>query len=214
VNKGNALKRYILIIDNLLGVAVGGGLWDASRLRATPLGRLCDKGKPVVRRGTQSYGPLSDREAAGLPNRAVQKRRGHLSIYDVLSDDAIGGASLLLQATLPPLVRQLKRAMGKLQQALEEVESAIVEFEEALGTESLVLPVRWVPPERYHGQGSTELLSIEQVCEELGMGKSWVYHRIKSGEIPSVKLGRNIKVKREDLDQYLENQRYQPSGVA
>ena len=53
-----------------------------------------------------------------------------------------------------------------------------------------------------------------QVGQELGMGKSWVYHRIKSGEIPSVKLGRNIKVKREDLDQYLEKQRYQPSGVA
>ncbi len=42
------------------------------------------------------------------------------------------------------------------------------------------------------------------------MGKSWVYRRIKSGEIPSVKLGHNIKVKREDLEQYLEAQRYHP----
>jgi len=48
-----------------------------------------------------------------------------------------------------------------------------------------------------------ELLSIAQVCQELGMGKSWVYNRIKSGEIPSIKLGNNYKVKREDLDQYL-----------
>ena len=135
--------------------------------------------------------------------------------YGVLGEDARGGASLLLlQATWPPQVRQLKRAMGRLQQALEEVESALVECEEALGTALPVPPVRSLPPERSHGQGSTDLLSITQVCQELGMGKSWVYHRIKRGEIPSVKLGRNIKVKREDLDQYLENQRYQPSGVA
>jgi excisionase family DNA binding protein len=44
------------------------------------------------------------------------------------------------------------------------------------------------------------------------MGKSWVYRRIQSGEIPSVKLGRNIKVRREDLEGYLEHQRYQPSA--
>jgi len=44
------------------------------------------------------------------------------------------------------------------------------------------------------------------------MGKSWVYRRLRSGEIPSVKLGRSIKVKRTDLEEYLEKQRYQPSG--
>jgi excisionase family DNA binding protein len=44
------------------------------------------------------------------------------------------------------------------------------------------------------------------------MGKSWVYKRLKSGEIPSVKLGRSIKVKYEDLEQYLESQRYHPPG--
>jgi excisionase family DNA binding protein len=44
------------------------------------------------------------------------------------------------------------------------------------------------------------------------MGKSWVYRRIQSGEIPSVKLGRNIKVRREDLEGYLEAQRYQPTN--
>ena len=44
------------------------------------------------------------------------------------------------------------------------------------------------------------------------MGKSWVYGHIRSGEIPSVKLGRNIKVRREDLEGYLEDQRYQPAS--
>ena len=58
-----------------------------------------------------------------------------------------------------------------------------------------------------------ELLSIPEVCQELGMGKSWVYRKLKSGEIPSVKLGRNIKVRRGDLEGYLETQRYQPTAA-
>jgi excisionase family DNA binding protein len=58
------------------------------------------------------------------------------------------------------------------------------------------------------------LHSIDEVCKALGMGKSWTYRRIKSGEIPSVKLGRSIKVRREDLQEYLQNQRYQPEQEA
>src|SRR5215208_3922096 len=117
-------------------------------------------------------------------------------------------------------VRQLKRALKPLIQALEshhrcleELESALIEFEETLsGREER--PER---PQANHdgeGGGGLDLLSITDVCQELGMGKSWVYRRIQSGEIPSVKLGRNIKVRREDLEGYLEDQRYQAvSGV-
>ncbi len=57
-------------------------------------------------------------------------------------------------------------------------------------------------------QGSTWLLSVEEVCEELGMGKTWVYRRLRSGEIPSVKLGRSIKVRRDELEEYLQRHRY------
>ncbi len=99
-------------------------------------------------------------------------------------------------------VQQLKQALGDFRQALEQVESAMVHLEEALTGEASVRPEK--------SRKGLDLLSLAEVCQELGMGKSWVYHRIKSGEIPSVKLGRNIKVKREDLDQYLEAQRYQP----
>ena len=45
---------------------------------------------------------------------------------------------------------------------------------------------------------------MREVYQRLGMSKSWVYQRIKSGEIPSVKLGHNIRVRREDLEGYLE----------
>jgi len=114
--------------------------------------------------------------------------------------------------------RQLKRTLEPLRQALEShhrslegLESALIEFEETLN-EPQQRSER--PQAQQQGAGSLDLLSITEVCQELGMGKSWVYRRIQSGEIPSVKLGRNIKVRREDLQGYLEDQRYQPvSGV-
>ena len=119
-------------------------------------------------------------------------------------------------------IRQLKRALEPLREALEShhrslegLESALIEVDEALsGREE-----RLERPQAKQGEagagGSLDLLSITGVCQELGMGKSWVYRRIQSGEIPSVKLGRNIKVRREDLEGYLEAQRYRPtSGLA
>ena len=102
--------------------------------------------------------------------------------------------------------QRLKRTFEALRQALEEAESALMEFEETLdGNSSTVRP---------QGQPGLDLLSIPEACQELGMGKSWVYRRLKSGEIPSIKLGHNIKIKREDLERYLESQRYQPSSEA
>jgi excisionase family DNA binding protein len=108
--------------------------------------------------------------------------------------------------------RQLQRALEQTKQALkshrrslERLESALIEFQEDLNQ-----PER--RPERPQvkeqggggGAGSPDLVSITEVCQELGMGKSWVYRSIQSGEIPSVKLGDNIKVRREDLEGYLE----------
>ena len=116
-------------------------------------------------------------------------------------------------------IRQLKRAMEPLREALEShhrslegLESALIEFEETFKEPEQ----RQERPQAQPGAGGhLDLLSITEVCQELGMGKSWVYRRIQSGEIPSVKLGRNIKVRREDLEGYLEAQRYRPtSGLA
>ncbi len=99
-------------------------------------------------------------------------------------------------------LQQLRKALEGLHSALEALESALVEFEEELDGGEV---------QRRESGTRFELLSIEEVCQELGMGKSWVYKRLKNREIPSVKLGHNIKVKREDLEQYLENNRYGPS---
>jgi excisionase family DNA binding protein len=97
----------------------------------------------------------------------------------------------------------LQQALDDLHQALEGFESALLEFEESLEGEE---------PERFQAHKGLDLLSIPEVCQELGMGKSWVYKKIKSGEIPSVKLGRTIKVARRDLEEYLEQRRYRPSA--
>jgi excisionase family DNA binding protein len=103
-------------------------------------------------------------------------------------------------------LQQLRQALDDLRQALEGVESALLEFEEQALGEGGEQGAQRGP----RGGTDFELLSIPDVCQQLGMGKSWVYRRLKSGEIPSIKLGHNIKVKREDLEQYLASQRYQP----
>ena len=54
---------------------------------------------------------------------------------------------------------------------------------------------------------SLRLLSIQQVGEVLGMGRSWVYQQIRSGEMPCVQLGGSIKVRREDLEEYVQKHR-------
>jgi len=105
-----------------------------------------------------------------------------------------------LQRTLEPL----REALESHHRSLERLESALIEFEEALNPPER-RPERPQAKEQGVGAGSPDLLSIFQVCQELQMGKSWVYQRIRSGEIPSVRLGRNIKVRREDLEGYLEN---------
>ena len=97
--------------------------------------------------------------------------------------------------------QNLKRTLNNLHQALDELESALLEFEEALEGERQERPNSW---------RNRELMSIPQVCQELRMGKSWVYRKLKSGEIPSIKLGGSIKVVRADLEEYLQNNRYKP----
>ena len=99
---------------------------------------------------------------------------------------------------------RLKQTLNDLRQALEGFESALLEFEEALEGEER---------ERFQAQKGLALLSVPEICQELGMGKSWVYKKIKSGEIPSMKLGSTIKVARRDLEAYLEEHRYYGPSV-
>jgi excisionase family DNA binding protein len=75
-------------------------------------------------------------------------------------------------------LQRLKRTLDAHHRALEELESALLECEESIRGEA-----QEHPQERR----GLELLSISELCQELGMGKSWIYRRLRSGEIPSVK---------------------------
>ena len=90
-------------------------------------------------------------------------------------------------------IEQLKQALQAHRRALEALEEALL-----AELESHSKP---------NGAGRHKLLSLKEVGQELGMSRSWVYQSIKSSEIPHVKLGHNIKVRREDLEAYLQAQR-------
>src|SRR5215216_1904114 len=98
-------------------------------------------------------------------------------------------------------LEQLKEALQSHHRALEKLESALLEFEESISGEATLRP-------QQEQQRSVQLLSIPQLCQELGMGKSWIYRRLRSGEIPSIRLGRSIKVRRDELEEYLESHHY------
>ena len=48
------------------------------------------------------------------------------------------------------------------------------------------------------------LLTVEDMCNELGIGRSKAYQILKNKEIPSGKIGRWILIRRADLDRYIE----------
>jgi|SRR5215210_6875543 len=90
-------------------------------------------------------------------------------------------------------IERLKQALQAHRETLEALEDALLAELES--------------PSKHDGSGGHQLLSLKEVCQELGMSKGWVYQRIRSGEIAYVKLGHNIKVRREDLEAYLQAQR-------
>ncbi len=87
-------------------------------------------------------------------------------------------------------LEKIKQAFEAHRQALDALEEAILE---GFANHSL--------------KNSNELLSIAQVCQQLAVGRSWVYQRINSGQLPSVQLGGNLRVKREDLEEYIQKHR-------
>jgi excisionase family DNA binding protein len=99
-------------------------------------------------------------------------------------------------------LKQLKEALQAHHKALENLESALLEFEQSISEEATLRS------QQEQQRAGVQLLSIPQLCQELGMGKSWIYRRLRSGEIPSIRLGRSIKVRRDELEEYLQRHRY------
>ena len=84
--------------------------------------------------------------------------------------------------------------LNRIQQAFEVQRRALQALEEAILQGF----------EKHSRDGDNRLLSVQEVCEQLGMGRSWVYNQIRSGELPSVQLGGTVKIKHEDLEEYIQ----------
>jgi excisionase family DNA binding protein len=130
------------------------------------------------------------------------ERKDSLQAHNALYDNSSKIYGMTRGGTIS--LQQLRLAIRAQRQAFEQLEESLLEleFDTTLDEER----------SEYTQQGE-ELLSIPEVRQRLGMGKSWVYQRLKSGEIPSVRLGNNFKVKRQDLEEYIrKNQHNQAAG--
>jgi excisionase family DNA binding protein len=56
------------------------------------------------------------------------------------------------------------------------------------------------------------LLTVPQAAECLDMSVRWTWERVRAGEIPCVALGRRRKIRRQDLEAFVE-QHLQPARV-
>jgi excisionase family DNA binding protein len=109
---------------------------------------------------------------------------------------------------MPPTshLRNLRQALSTCRRALEEFESALQEFEEVPDEKEKA------PSSSLNGQ-NLRLLSLPEVCQELGEERTVVHRRLRNGEIPSLKLGRTFKVRQPDLKEYISGQRgHHPPG--
>ncbi len=57
------------------------------------------------------------------------------------------------------------------------------------------------------------LLKPTEVAELLRIGRSLVYGMLASGELPSIRVGRCIRITSESLEQWIKAQERQPSEM-
>jgi putative molybdopterin biosynthesis protein len=52
-----------------------------------------------------------------------------------------------------------------------------------------------------------ELLTVEEVQELLKVGRTFAYSLVRSGELPSYRVGRLLRIRRTDVERWLEGAR-------
>ena len=60
----------------------------------------------------------------------------------------------------------------------------------------------------------THWLGTTEAAERLGVVPRTLYRMINEGQIPAYKMGRVIRVKESDLDEFLEGTRVQPGSLS
>jgi len=48
-----------------------------------------------------------------------------------------------------------------------------------------------------------ELLTVDEVAKEFKVARAWVYAKSSSGELPRLKLGRYVRFRRSQIEDYL-----------
>jgi excisionase family DNA binding protein len=119
-----------------------------------------------------------------------------------------------MKTTTTPSPQHLEQALEAFVEDLDGLEAAVQRFEEALlelevgaleeGALKEGAPEEGAPVHK-SGQ-SSRLLSPSEVCQELGEESKVVYRRLRSGEIPSLKLGHALKIRQSDLQEYMKGQ--------
>ena len=108
--------------------------------------------------------------------------------------------------TTTPSTQGIEEALESFVEGLEGLQSTLVKFEEALlELEEGALDEE--APEHQNGQ-NFKLLSPSEVCGELGEESAVVYCKLRSGEIPALKLGHALKVRQADLEEYMKGQQH------
>ena len=118
-----------------------------------------------------------------------------------------------MNTTTTPTPQRLEQALESFVEDLEGLEGAVQRFEEALleleegalKEEALLEEgaLKEGAPVHQNGQ-SSRLLSPSEVCQELEADRASVYRRLRSGEIPALKLGSALKVRRADLEGFMK----------
>jgi excisionase family DNA binding protein len=109
--------------------------------------------------------------------------------------------------TTTPSPQRLEQALEAFVGDLEGLEGSLLKFEEAL-LELEEGTLEEGAPEHQNGH-NLRLLSPSEVCQELGEERTVVYRRLRSGEIPCLKLGHALKVRQTDLQEYMKGQQQQ-----
>jgi excisionase family DNA binding protein len=121
-----------------------------------------------------------------------------------------------MNTTTTPSPQRLEQALEAFVGDLEGFEGSLLKFEEALleleeGTlEEGTLEEGAPEHQNGHKNGhNLRLLSPSEVCQELGEERTVVYRKLRSGEIPCLKLGHALKVRQTDLQEYMKGQQQQ-----
>jgi excisionase family DNA binding protein len=58
-----------------------------------------------------------------------------------------------------------------------------------------------------------QLLTVAEVAAQLRVSTMTIYRLIRSGELPAVRVGRNYRVRADELEAYLEGQVVDPATL-